>query len=277
VNHQLPPLPAAVRTLTADESDRLDGLHANLPKSLKDCVTCGGTEKFQWYADYGGSDEIVTYDCPCSDQFLMYKFFLNAGIGKAYQRYALGDCESVDAKAIEALADYLENSDYYINRGRGLIFHGTYGSGKTLLTSILLKQLLVKRVDGYFTTFTNLLDNFAAGWRDDKERQWFDKKFRNAPLLVVDDIGKENQNLNNMATNALDGIFRSRTQNGLPTIVTTNLTPKEIETKYSLSAIELLEETSFFYSFKGSSFRTNVRERNDAEAKLRLSRPITVS
>jgi DNA replication protein DnaC len=279
VNQQLPPLPDSVKALSAEQSERLERLHSNLPKSLSQCVTCAGRKEFQWFEDYGFRDDpkIVTFDCPCSDQFVLFKFLLNAGIGKAYQRYALGDCADADPAAIAAVNEYLDSSEYYITQGRGLIFHGTHGTGKTLLTTILLKQLLAKGVDGYFTTFVGLLDNFAAGWKDDKEKHWFDKRIRNAPLLVVDDIGKENPNMNRMASSSLDGVFRSRTQNGLPTIVTTNLTPKEFEHTYSTSAMELLTETSLFYSFKGQSYRKTVQERNDTEAKLRLSRPITIS
>lgn len=277
MNHLLP-LPDAVRVLTGEESERLDQLHSNLPKSLDQCVTCAGAKQFRWYADYGTDDTIVDYECPCSDQFVLFKFFLNAGIGKAYQRYALGDITDVDPNALQGISDYLENAQYYLSRGRGLIFHGTHGSGKTLLATILLKQLIALRgIDGYFTTFTNLLDSFAAGWRDDKQRQWFEKRVRNVPLLVVDDIGKENRNLNNMASTALDGVFRTRTQNGLPTVVTTNMTPEHFGKTYGSSAMELLNETSFFYSFTGSSFRMTAKERNDTEARQRLSRPIVVS
>jgi DNA replication protein DnaC len=268
-----------VRILKQEESSRLNSLYPGLPTSLAQCPTCAGTKWFRWYDDYNSptSKNIVDYDCTCSDQFILFKYFLNAGIGKQGQRLALGDAVGADAKALQMISDYLENSGYYVNRGMGLLFHGTHGSGKTMLTTILIKQLLAEGVDGYFTTFNNLLDNFASGWRDDENRKWFEKRVRNAPLLVIDDIGKENKNLNNMATNAVDGVLRSRVQNSLPTIITTNLSLNEFERSYSSGVMSLVSETSLTHEFQGDDWRPNQRERNQREAQLMLSRPIVVS
>lgn len=276
--HQLPPLPDTIRVLTADESERLDTLYPNLPKSLTDCVTCGGKKKFLWYEDYGTSEDrnVVEYECPCSDQFILHKYLLNAGVLKSGQRLALGDCIEVDEKALDAAAEYLESADYYVNRGIGMIFHGTHGSGKTLLSTIMLKQLLGVGIDGYFTTFTNLLDNFAAGWRDDKNRAWFERRVRNAALLVVDDIGREMAGRNSMASASLDNVFRSRVQDSLPTIVTTNLSMHDFEQSYSTGVMSLVSETSLSYEFAGRDFRPTQRDRNRKEAMQRLSRPITL-
>jgi hypothetical protein len=278
VRHRLPPLPDAVRILKKEESDRLDSLYPGLPTSLAHCPTCAGAKTFRWYDNYGAYDaEIVEFVCPCADQFVMFKYFLNAGIGKQGQRLALGDALGADPKALNMISEYLDNSGYFVNRGMGLLFHGTHGSGKTMLVTILIKQLLAEGVDGYFTTFTNLLDNFASGWRDDNNRKWFDKRVRNAPLLVIDDIGKENKNLNNMASNAVDGVLRSRVQNSLPTIITTNLSLSEFERSYSSGVMSLVSETSLTHEFTGDDWRPNQRERNQKEAKLLLSRPIVVS
>jgi DNA replication protein DnaC len=276
--HQLPPLTPAIRVLKAEESDRLESLFSDIPRSLDECVTCAGKKTFKWYDNYGSPDaQIVDYECPCSDQIILSNFLRNAGIGKQGQRISLGDCQEVPVGALEAIANYIEQADYYVTRGMGLLFHGQHGTGKTLLVTILAKQLLAEGVDGYFTTFNGMLDNFASGWRDDKNRQWFEKRIRNAPLLVVDDIGRENKNLNNMASNALDTVFRSRVQNSLPTIITTNLNPSDFEKSYSSGVMGLVTETSLTYEFLGESFREKQRERSMEEARLFLSRPITVS
>jgi DNA replication protein DnaC len=132
-------------------------------------------------------------------------------------------------------------------------------------------------VDGYFTTFVDLLNNFSSGWRDDENRRWFEKRIRYVPLLVIDDIGKENKNLNNMAANAVDGVLRSRVQNQLPTIITTNLSLKDFNNSYSSGVMSLVTETTIPYEFKGDDWRKNQHQRSLAEAKLLLSRPIVVS
>jgi DNA replication protein DnaC len=275
---KLPELPGAVRVLTKEESERLDSLYPSLPKSLAQCPTCYGEKQFRWYAEYGVDDNIVDYECPCADQFILFKYFLNAGVGKQGQVVHLADATGVDTVALEMISDYIENAHYYVNRGMGLLFHGNAGTGKTFLATLLMKQLLAySGVDGYFTTFNQFLDNFAAGWRDDNNRLWFEKRVRNAPLLIVDDIGKEYFGRTDMAASAIDTVFRTRTQNLLPTIVTTNLSLEAFKKSYSSGVMSLLSETALTHEFTGADWRKNQADRNREEARLRLTRPIVVS
>jgi len=275
----LPPVSKHIRVLLPEESARLDAMYpTSLPKSLKDCVTCRGQKTFRWWVEHGFSDEIGEYECPCAEQFVLYKYLLNAGVGLRYQRYGIGDLDDLPPKILEAAEDYLGNSDYYIGQGVGLYFHGDRGTGKTLLATILLKQLLDEGVDGYFTTFNDMLDNFAAGWSNDAQRSWFDSRVRNAPLLVVDDIGKEHANRVGMSSVAVDNIFRARVQNALPTIITTNLTAKEMKDRYS-SALETIAGQAMYCEFEGVSYRNSEMElaRRRAELENKLTRPIMIS
>lgn len=277
-NYQLPPNPDAVRVLHSEESERLESMYPGLPKSLDHCPTCYGKKTFRWYADYGNDNTIVEYDCPCADQFILFKYFLNAGIGKQGQVSMMADAIGVKRTSLELINDYVENAHYYLNRGMGLLLHGEVGTGKTFLSTLLMKQLLaLSGVDGYFTNFNQMLDNFASGWTNDKNRLWFDKRVKNAALLVVDDIGKEHIGRNAMATSMVDTIFRTRTQNLLPTIVTTNLSLNDFKTSYSSGVMDLLTETSITHEFAGISWRKNQGERNREEARLKLTRPIVVS
>ncbi len=275
---KLPPNPDAVRVLNKEESDRLEAQYPGLPKSLNHCPTCYGEKSFEWYVDYGHSEETATYECPCADQFILFKFFLNSGIMKQGQISQWADATAVDPEAMNIINDYVANAHYYVNRGMGLVLHGNAGTGKTFLSTLLMKSLLtLAGVDGYFSTFNQLLDNFASGWRDDKNRLWFDKRVRNAQFLVVDDIGKEHIGRNEMATAAIDTIFRTRTQQLLPTIITTNLSLSDFEKSYSSGVMSLLSETSLTHEFTGADWRGNQKERNLKEAKLKLTRPIVVN
>lgn len=277
MGYTLPPLSKHIRVLTAEESDRLDKADPHLPKSLKDCVTCRGKKTFRWWKEYGISTDIVDYDCPCAEQFVLFKYLLNAGLPKDLQRYGLGDLVAVDPSATEAMTDYVTDHEFFISQGHGFIFRGSRGTGKTLLAALMLKQLLDKGVDGYYVVFTDMLDAFAAGWRDDAAKVWFDSRIKSAPLLVVDDIGKEHPNRVSMSSVAIDNVFRSRVQAGRPTIITTNLTPAEMSANYS-SALETMAGKSLSFEFGGDSWRDSEEERtrNEIEMRLRLTRPIVI-
>jgi DNA replication protein DnaC len=80
-----------------------------------------------------------------------------------------------------------------------------------------------------------------------------------------------------MAASAIDTVFRTRTQNLLPTIVTTNLSLEAFKKSYSSGVMSLLSETALTHEFTGADWRKNQADRNREEARLRLTRPIVVS
>lgn len=283
---RLPTLPPTVRALRDDESRHLDKQFPGLPKSLKDCPTCQGMKEFRWYKDHPEDKEIVTYECPCADQIRLFKFFLHAGLGKSYQVLSWADVDAQvfahNQDAMDALADYWQNSMYYVARGFGLMLYGGNGTGKTLLSSLLLKRLLThgRGVDGYFTTFTNLLDRYAGGWADKDLAAWFERRVTNAEVLVIDDIGKEYSGRISMSSNALDNVLRTRVQHDRPTIFTTNLSMPEFRKTYSGSTWGLLSEKVLPYEIKGEyddknvGFRDQQLKRHRDELYHRLIRPI---
>jgi hypothetical protein len=277
--HRLPPISKNIRVLTQEESERLDALFgSSLPRSLRDCVTCRGKKTFRWFANYGFDDAIVEYECPCDEQFVLFKYLLHCGVGLEYQRYGIGDLTNIPPDAFIAVTNYVEDRDFYLGQGHGFVFEGDRGTGKTLLATILLKMLLDHGVDGYFTTFTELLDNFTGGWKDEKQKAWFDARVRNAPLLVVDDIGKEYEGRLKVSSNTIDNLFRSRVNNALPTIITTNLSPTEMSRRYS-SALETIAGKAHSYTFKGETWRNSESqlERFRFELENKLTRPVTIS
>lgn len=275
--HKLPPLSKHIRVLTAEESARLDAADRFLPKSLKECVTCHGRKKFRWWEDYGASDKIVDYECPCSEQFVLFKYLLNAGVQLAQQRYALGDVTHVDPKATQAMIEYVLDYEFFMGQGRGFIFQGDRGTGKTLLAVIMLKMLLDKGVEGHYILFDTLLDRYSDGWKEKKDQVWFDQRIRSIPLLVVDDIGKEASFRTGFSSVAVDSLFRSRVQAGKPTIITTNLSTDKLQSTYS-TALETIAGQAMSFQFKGKSYRESEheKERIDIETKLRLTRPVTI-
>jgi DNA replication protein DnaC len=270
---ELPPLPRAVRVLDTAETVRLRAMYSDLPKGVTDCVTCKGALKFRWL---GPDGQPADYACRCEDQFLLHRYLLNAGIEKHYQRLAWDDATGVAADVLDVVNDYVEHVDAYMQNGLGLVLWGKFGTGKTMISSLLLKEALAKGVDGYFATFHILLDLFTAGWERDEHKRWFDHRIRNAGLLVIDDIGREYQGRNAVAESVLDHVLRTRVSADRPTIITSNKTPDELGTLYSGNAVSLLSESSIVHEFRGADHRPEHRQRKIFEAKNRLTRPITV-
>lgn len=293
---ELPSLPVGVSTLTSEESDRLRRLYPDLAPSPLDhpqtCVTCRGAGTFEWYAYYTDEpdDTVVTYRCPCIDQWLLGRFLLSSNVKPLYQRMSMHDLTDVEPEALGAVLEYQARSDAFVNRGIGMILHGTVGSGKSALAMLVLKRLLADGHDGYFITFSELVSRTMDSWRDVAERDYLIRRVRNAGVLVIDDIGREHHQrqvtseggTRSRVTTAtsestLDELIRHRVAMSKPTIVTTNLDLETVDKNYGNHILSLLYEQSLIKHFGGEDFRKVARDRNLQESYRGLTRPVVVS
>lgn len=272
----LPPAPSTFRLLLPEEVKRLAAEHADLPKKIEQCVTCLGKKTFRWLSP-DDPTEIVTWDCNCPAQWTLHRYLLHSGLGLHYQRIGWDDVQAVEKATLDVVLDYGTNAEQYASVGQGLILHGkTTGTGKTMCAALLFKSLLAAGLDGYFVQFNEMLDAFTGGWRDAEARAWFTARVRNAGVLVVDDIGRENKGRIDVAEAMFDTVIRARHDNERPTIITTNLTMDEIRKGYSGNVMSLLSGTCFEHEVTGTDFRPQERARRRQQAALGLRRPIVV-
>lgn len=120
------------------------------------------------------------------------------------------------------------------NNGENLLFYGTTGLGKTFLCNCIAKSLLDKnKIVIYQTAFTIL--EIIEKYRFDRDSRASNSYHYNllfeADLLVIDDLGTEVANTFTSAE--IFNIVNTRIMAGKKTIISTNLTPKEISDTYT--------------------------------------------
>jgi DNA replication protein DnaC len=151
--------------------------------------------------------------------------------------------------------------------GRGLLLYGEPGHGKTTLSLVILQDLLLRVTPSvfvpaenktlvrpcYFITYNALLDLKGSTMDDptSEELTLFDGIMGNCiddayniRVLVIDDVGKEHNSGSGWQKTMLHHVLRTRFNNGLPTIVTSNLPPEAWDATYG-SATESFAREAF--------------------------------
>lgn len=107
--------------------------------------------------------------------------------------------------------------------GTSLCFAGLHGTGKTTTSTCLLKHASHK---GYSCLYTNLSDMIGALTAADSSEKFIAKReLMMVDFLVIDEVDSRfigTDNASDLYARTLEGIFRTRSQNKLPTIMCTN-------------------------------------------------------
>lgn len=255
------------RYLSDDEAERLYKHHPHLGRSYQTyCPTCSKTGHYFWR----GKD----VECDCEYQLQLHKWYLASGIGVTYQRLDFDDYQG-PTNAFDGITKYLELREQFLTRGMGMYLVGSYGTGKTMLANLVLKELVKDGFSCWATTFAQTVEMFTAGWSDKSEKEYFQRKFIQSRVLLLDDVGRELRGTKiALAETTFDAILRQRVQAGRTTFITTNMTPEDLEQGYGSAILSLIREKSLEQVFAGNDFRADANNREIAEVLKGEVRPI---
>lgn len=272
--------PALADGLINEDARRIEKIY-NRPMEdpRKVCHTCDRKGTFQ--ARF--RDDIVTVTCNCREQWILARRLLACGIGDAYQRYSWGHVTGVPKVALERVRLYMDNLSALLNDGLGMILWSPRtGTGKSLMSYLILKEALAQGYSGYFTSFADMVDHHMAGWSDPETRAWFTRTIEHADVLVIDELGKENPGRHHVVDELLDRVIRSRIAHNRATILPTNLEPQHGKsvgddfTRYHQGLLDLLTEASIIVEVSGKSFRDRRRAQRVDDALKGIRYPVVV-
>lgn len=263
-----------LRDLPDDEYDYADKLSRQVKsRSLDYCPTCGSrypetpdemppSRKYFYLQEW--------HDCDCKEQIALFSRYLVAGIPEQYMRLNWDDYEGSPA-AREFVGSYVDKWKRYREHGFGVEFGGPkLGIGKTFAATHLGKEMVKRRQKVYFIPFVEMVSAFE---RSDAEAVEY--KLRMTPYVILDDILEpKSERQENFYHNKFEAIIRHRTNYNLPTIITTNLTTKELE-EYYPRTYSLLAAKQKRINMDGEDFRGTMGLWNMELVENGETRPIT--
>ncbi len=137
--------------------------------------------------------------------------------------------ESFDARVSESAREAYAAALAYVEAypehgGEGLAFTGGVGCGKTHLLSATVRGVIAKGAPALFVTVPTLLERMRESYRDDDSLyvNWL-RRAQEADFLALDDLGAEKPS--DWVSERLFALVNHRYSEGLPTCLTSNLTP----------------------------------------------------
>ncbi len=158
-------------------------------------------------------------------------------------------------KVLNAVKDYYTNCIYNYLTGTNLLLIGNYGTGKTMLSSILCRQIAAKCFICKFINIVNLFEEITATFYDKgkvKTSEYIDR-YKKADFLFLDDIDKREPT--EYIKQILYSLVNYRVENELPIIISANDMLDKLEQKFGEAIISRLVEKSKVVLFEQQNER----------------------
>ena len=179
--------------------------------------------------------------CSCIKVALMRRLYDGAGIGdETFERFDLNVFSDVTEPAMgrsqrQVMETYRIYCEKYANeypnvKKRDLLLTGHSGLGKTYMLNCIAARLLDKGTPVLRVTAYKMLDAMRRYHRGMDEDSL--DMMMQAEMLIIDDLGTEPM-LENITVEYLFSLLNERRVNRLPTLVATNLSPRELQTRYT--------------------------------------------
>lgn len=153
-------------------------------------------------------------------------------------------------RCIDFIADFLNGSS------RNMIMTGGVGTGKTLMASAMIEELITKGKECRIIRIIDLIRDIRSGWKNDSEldERAIIKKFVDYDLLFIDEIGI--QNCTDSERLHIFDVIDGRYQDMRPTILISNLDIEKVKSEVGERVVDRLrEDRGALVVFNWQSFR----------------------
>lgn len=203
-----------------------------------------------------------TQMCNCIKVKMRLEALKMSGLGKLAETqrfdnfsldYYSGASRDTIERNVSALRGFAES--FSVSSDRNFILLGGTGLGKTHLSTAVAVAVIGRGYDVVYTTVINMLDDFEKKRFSSShaENETVTDRYFDCDLLIIDDLGSE---LGTQFTvSALYNLLNTRLNEGKPTIVNTNLSPSDLQTKYDSRITSRILGNFSTLIFKGEDVR----------------------
>ena len=160
-------------------------------------------------------------------------------------------------KCVDVCHNFVQNfkQDYH-----NLFFYGTVGTGKSFLSGCIASELLQTGHSVIYFSASGLFDTLARYAFDSRAKEalsGFYEDLYNCDLLIIDDLGTEMTT--QFTVSVLYQLLNTRLMEKKPVILSTNLTPGELASRYSPQIASRILGTYRLCQFCGDDIRFKIK------------------
>lgn len=184
------------------------------------------------------------------------------------REWTFAKSDHTDQKNENIARRYVANFDAMRSQGTGLLLCGSVGTGKSFLAAAIANELINQGTPCLMTNFSRIISRVSEKFGGDQK--YLDDLNR-FDLLIIDDLGSERDTefTWEKVMNVVDARYRA----GLPLIITTNLTLKDLADPSDIRrqrVFSRLKEMCVFLEVNGADRRNKKMRDKMASAKLLL-------
>ena len=184
------------------------------------------------------------------------------------REWTFSKSDHTDQKNENIARKYVANFDAMRNQGTGLLLCGSVGTGKSFLAAAIANELISQGTPCLMTNFSRIISRISEKFGGDQK--YLDDLNR-FDLLIIDDLGAERDSefTWEKVMNVVDARYRA----GLPLIITTNLSPKDLYNPSDIRrqrVFSRLKEMCIFLEINGADRRSKKMQDKLTTAKSLL-------
>ena len=181
-----------------------------------------------------------TKTCHCLKELIIKGRIESSAMGRLLEKQSFDNFDlewyAYDEKAKERMKMNLALAKNYVRdfakKQDNLLLIGSTGTGKTHISTAIARELIHQGYDVIYDSTQNIISDFEAdrfrnGYGREESKS---EKYLDCRLLIIDDLGTEFSNQFTLST--IYNLLNTRQNKGLPTIISTNLSPEELARKY---------------------------------------------
>ncbi len=233
---------------------------------LKHCAKCGGA--LQVEIEFLGTKKILPCICQCEkdrmkrrdeeikerERLTEISRLRQTGFKNSdFATWTFANDDGKNPKIKSVAENYVKNWDTIKEDGKGILFYGTVGTGKTYAAACIANALIDACKPVLMTNFSRIINKLQSSFEG---RQEYLDGLNEFDLLILDDLSAERKTeyVQEIIYNVIDTRYRAKK----PLIITTNLTIEELKNPESVATARIYDrilERCFPVEVAGASHR----------------------